>query len=113
MERRHDDFERGFAGEFGVWINRDATAIIGDGQAVVRFKRHLNPRRMARNRLIHRIIEHFSGKMMKGALIRAADIHAGTTAHRLQPFKHLNIRSIIAGGGGRSGGEQIRHATSL
>ncbi len=51
------------------------------------------------DRLVHRIVERFGGKVMQRALVGAADIHAGAAAHRLQPFEDLDVLGRIAVGG--------------
>ena len=51
---------------------------------------------MARHRLVHGIVHRFGKEMMQRLLIGAANIHAGPTAHRLQPFQHLDIGRGIA-----------------
>jgi hypothetical protein len=89
-------------------VDRDAAPIVGNRQAIARFEQHLDTRRMARNRLVHGIVEHLGSKMVQRALVRAADIHAGATAHRLQPLQHLDRGGVVISGGcGRRGTEQI------
>src|SRR3546814_6160700 len=41
------------------------------------------------------------------ALVGSADIHAGAAANGLEPFQHLDLRSVVAVGGGARGVEQI------
>src|SRR3546814_17141382 len=41
------------------------------------------------------------------ALVGSADIHAGAAANGLEPFQHLDLRSVVAVGGGVRGVEQI------
>ena len=47
---------------------------------------------------------------MQAAKIRGADVHAGTLAHSLQPFEHLDLRFIIRVfiHGGRAGRGGVR-----
>ena len=107
MERGHDDLERRLAGKFGVRVDRDAAAIVGDGQAIAGVERDLDAGRMARDRLVHAVVDHFGGEVMQRAFVGAADIHAGAAANRLQPLQHLDLRSVIALGGRGRGVEQI------
>ncbi len=90
MKGAQDHLQRGFAGEFGVWIGRDAAPVVADRDGVIGVKLHLDPVGMARHGFIHRVVEHFGHEVMQRAFIRAADIHAGPFAHRLQPFEHLD-----------------------
>ena len=99
MERGHDHFQRRLAGKFRVRIDRNAAPIIDDGQPVARFQRDFDPGGMPRHRLVHAVVQHLGREMVQRALIRAADIHAGTATHRLQPFQHLDSGSIIFRGG--------------
>jgi hypothetical protein len=45
---------------------------------------------VACNGFIHRIVENFGGKMMIGAFICAANIHARPAPNWLQTLKNLN-----------------------
>ena len=82
MEGGQNNFERGLAGKLGVRINRNATAIIGDGQPIARFQNNLNAGGMPCNSLIHAVVEHFSSQMVQRALVGSADIHARSTPDR-------------------------------
>ena len=42
VERGEDHFERRFGLVFGVWIDRDATSVVGDGQCAVLGERHFD-----------------------------------------------------------------------
>ena len=52
---------------------------------------------MAGDGFIHRIVKDFGHHVMQRRLVRAADIHAGPFAHRLQPFENFNGGRIILG----------------
>ena len=118
-------------------IDRDAAAVVGDGQEAVGAKLHLDAGGVAGDGLVHRIVDHLGEEVMQRLLVGAADIHAGPAAHRLQPFEHLDVvrgvaafgrpiaatppfslrrtRGGTARGGGRRGGvgKQIRAAVGL
>src|SRR5215471_19514180 len=51
---------------------------------------------MACDRLVHRIVEDLGNEMMESAVVRAADIHAGTPADRLQSFENFDVLGGIA-----------------
>ena len=98
VQRRHDDFERGFLREFRMRIDRNAAAIVGDGEIAVGLELDLDEGRVAGDRLVHGIVEHFGEEVVQAGLVGAADIHAGAPAHRLQPLQHLDRLFIVAGG---------------
>ena len=56
----------------------------------------LDEGRMAGQRLIHGVVDHFGEQMVQRLLVGAADIHAGPAAHRLEPFEHLDITRRVA-----------------
>ncbi len=102
MQRAHDDFERGFVREFRMRIDRDAAAVVGDGDEAVRLELDLDEVGVAGQRLVHGIVDHLGEQVMQRLLVGAADIHAGPAAHRLEPFQHLDVRGGVAGLGRRA-----------
>ena len=82
-------------------VDRNAAAIVGDGQPVAGLERDLDPRGMAGDRLVHAVVEHFGGEMVQRPLVDAADIHARPPADRLQPFEHLDRAGVIVVGAAR------------
>ncbi len=98
VERGHDDFEGGFPGEFRVGVDRDAAAIVGDGQVAVIGQLDLDPVGEARDGFVHGVVEDFGEEVVEGALVGAADIHAGTFADRFEAFQDLDILGGIGGG---------------
>ena len=84
-------------------IDRDAAAVVGDGQKAVGAQFDLDEGGMSRQRLVHGIVDDFGEQMMQRLFVGAADIHAGTAAYRLQAFQHLDIGRGVAGlGAGRA-----------
>ena len=53
VERGHDDFERRLARIFGVRVDGDAAAVVGDGQAVAGLERDLDAAGVAGDGLVH------------------------------------------------------------
>ena len=51
---------------------------------------------MAGHRLVHGIVDHLGEEVVQRLLVGAADIHARTPAHRLQPFQHLDVGGAVA-----------------
>ena len=97
MQRRHDDFERGFVLELGMRIDRDAAAVVAHRQIAVGVEIHLDAAGVAGDGLVHGVVDHLGEQVMQRPLVGAADIHAGPAAHRLQPLQHLDIGGRIAG----------------
>ena len=77
-------------------IDRNAAAIVDDGQEAVRLELDLDPIGMTGERLVHGIVDDFGEQMMQRLLVGAADIHAGAAADRLEPFQHLDVARGIA-----------------
>ena len=96
MQRRHDDFERRLVLEFRVRVDRDAAAIVDDGEEAVGGQLHVDEGGMAGHRLVHRIVDHFGEQVVQRLLVGAADIHAGAAAHRLQAFQHLDVAGVCS-----------------
>ena len=117
MQRAHDHFQRRLVLEFGVRIDRDAAAVVGDGDKTVGLHLDVDPVGMAGQRLVHGVVDHFGEQMMQRLLVGAADIHAGAAAHRLEPFQNLDvlggIAGFAAGAGGRARGAARSPAPAL
>ena len=97
VQRAHDHFERGLVLEFRMRIDRNAAAIVGDGDEAVGLHLDLDPVGMAGERLVHGVVDHFGEQVMQRLLVGAADIHAGAAAHRLEPFQNLDVLGGVAG----------------
>ena len=113
VQRRHDDFERRLLREFRMVLDRDAAAVVDDGDVAVGAEMHLDAAGMAGDRLVHRVVDDFGEEVVQRVGVGAADIHARAAAHRLEPLQHLDVggrigrarrrlgRSALALGGGR------------
>ena len=91
VQGRENDFQRGLVPELRMRIDRDAAAVVADGDEVVRVQHHLDPARMAGDHLVHRVVDDLGRQMMQRAFVGAADIHARPLADRLQPFEDFDI----------------------
>ena len=107
MERRQDHLQRRLVGKFGMRIDRDAAAVVGDRQSVAGVQRHLDPGRVTRHRLVHGVVDHLGEEVMQRALVGAADVHAGAAADGLEAFEHLDRRRVVIGRRGGLGGEEV------
>ena len=96
MQRRHDDFERRLVAELRMRVDRDAAAVVGDGQQAVLVELDLDPVGVAGDRLVHGIVHHLGEEVMHRLLVGAADIHARPAADRLQPLQHLDVGGGVA-----------------
>ena len=96
VQRAHDDLERGLVLELRVHVDRDAAAIVGDGHKAVSLHLDFDEGGMARQRLVHRIVDHLGEQVVQRLLVGAADIHAGAAAHRLEAFEHLDVSGAVA-----------------
>ena len=86
MQRRQHQFHAGQTGIL-VDVHRNAAPVVADGNRAVHMDRHLDVVAMPGEMFVHGIVQHFAHAMMQRALVRAADIHAGLFADRLQPFE--------------------------
>ena len=94
VQRAHDHFERRLVLEFRMRIDRDAAAVVGDGDEAVGLHLDLDEGGVAGQRLVHGVVDHLGEQVMQRLLVGAADIHAGPPAHRLEPLQHLDVRAV-------------------
>ena len=102
VQRAHDHFKRGFFREFRMRVDRNAAAVVVDGDEAVGLHLDLDPVGMAGQRLVHGIVDDFGKQVVQRLLVGAADIHAGAAAHRLEPLQNLDVLRRIAGLGRRA-----------
>ena len=98
MQRGEDHFQSAELLELGVRIDRDATAVIPHRQPIALLQCDLDEAGMAGHRLVHGVVERFGRQVVQGGFVGAADIHAGTAAHRLQALQDLgpHVRELFA-----------------
>ena len=77
-------------------VDRHAAAVIGHAQRAVGFEFHFNAIGKARDRFVHRVVEHFGEQVMQRALIDTADVHTWAFAHRFEAFENLDILCGVA-----------------
>ena len=70
-------------------VDRNAAAVVGDGDKAIRLHFDLDPVGVAGERFVHGIVDHLGEQVMQRLLVGAADIHAGPAAHRFEPFQNL------------------------
>ena len=96
VQRAHDHFERRLVLEFRMRIDRDAAAVVGDGDEAVGIDLDFDEGRVAGERLVHRVVDHLGEQVVQRLLVGAADVHAGPPTHRLEPLQHLDVLGCIA-----------------
>ena len=98
MERRQDDLEGRLLAELRVGVDRDAAAVVRDRDLVARRQFDLDTGREAGNGLVHGVVDQFGDEVVQGPLVRAADVHARATAHRLEALEDLDVlgRVVLA-----------------
>ena len=64
VQRRHDDFQRRLRFELGVRVDRDAAAVVVDGDEAVSRHLDLDPVGMAGQRLVHGVVDHFGKQVV-------------------------------------------------
>src|SRR6476660_899349 len=97
MQSAHDYFERRLLGKFGVWIDRDATAVVGHRHEPIGLHRHLDESGVSRKRLVHGIVDDFGEQVMERLFVGSSDVHAGPATYRLEPFQNLDMMGGITG----------------
>ncbi len=78
-------------------IDRDAAAVVGDGDKAVGCHLDFDPVGMTGQRLVHGVVDHLGEQVVQRLLVGAADIHARPAAHRLKAFQHLDMLGGVAG----------------
>ena len=96
VQRGHDDFEGGLVLELGMRIDGDAAAIVDHGKITVLGVAYVDPRGMARHRLVHGVVQHLGEEMVQRLLVGAPDIHAWAAADGLQPLQDFDVGSGVA-----------------
>jgi hypothetical protein len=95
VQRRHDDFERRLLRKFRVRVDRDAAAVIRDGEEATGFELDLDEGGVAGHRLVHGVVDHLGEEVVQGLFVGPPDIHAGPAPHRLQSLEDLDGGGVI------------------
>ena len=95
VEGAEDHLQRGFVGEFRVGVDGDAAAVVAHGQGTVGVQFDLDAVGVARDGLVHRVVDDLGGQVVIGAFVDAADIHAGAQADGLKRFQHLDRGGVV------------------
>ena len=84
VQHGHDDFGRG-AALFRVDIDRNAAAVVRDGDGLIGVDRDDDPIAMTGQRLVDGVVDDLENHVVQaGAVIGVADVHSGAFAHRVK-----------------------------
>ena len=72
-------------------IDRDAGAVVFDGDAVILVDDDADAVAAPLHGLVDRVVDHFVDHVMQRLAIGAADVHTWAAAHGLQAFQHLDL----------------------
>ena len=97
-------------------LDRDAAAVVDDGEVAVGVEVDLDAARVPGDRLVHRVVDDLGEEVVERVGVGAADIHAGPAPDRLEAFQNLDVggrvgvaRRSVPGGArlGCRGGAEI------
>ncbi len=91
MQRGHDHFQRRLLFVFGMRVDGDAAAVVGNSEEAVGIEAHFDPGCVPGDSLVHGIVDHLGEEVMQRLFVGAANVHARTPAHRLQALQHLDV----------------------
>lgn len=96
VQHGHDDLCGG-ATLFRVNVDRNAAAVVTDGDGTIGVDLDLNIGAVASERLVNGVIDHFEHHVVQArAIIRIADIHPRALADRIQALQYLDIRGVVS-----------------
>ena len=94
VEHRKGDLQGAFAHLFMV-AHGNTPAIVPDRNGIIRPDVHLHMGAIPGQGFVDGVIHQLPYQMVQASCVGGADIHAGPPFDRLQPFQHLNFRSIV------------------
>ena len=95
MQHGHDHLGRRDAFAL-VHVDRNAAAIVGHRHRAVGVERHLDLVGVACQHLVDGVVDHLEDHVVQArAVIRVADIHAGSQPHGLEPLQHPDRGRIV------------------
>ena len=77
-------------------VHRDAAAVIRDADRAVVMDGDLDVVAKTRQGFVDGVVHHLEHHVMQaGAVVRVADVHAGTFADSFQPLQNLDAAGIV------------------
>ena len=90
VQLRQHNRERGHP-LVGHRVDRDAGAVVADGDGVVRMERYLDLVVAAREGLVDAVVDHLVDEVMEPSTARRADVHARSQPDRLEAFEDGDV----------------------
>ena len=75
-------------------VDRNARAVVSNGDRVVRMQQHLDEVGATRKSLVHRVVDHLEDEVVKAPRARRPDVHTGSQTDR---FKALQNSDVFCG----------------
>ena len=94
VQDRHDDLERRNL-LHRVLVDRDASAVVDDGDRVVSMHRHRDLGAVASHGLIDRVVHDLPHEVVQTAGAGRTDVHARTLANGLETLENLNLAAVV------------------
>ena len=94
VEAGHDHFHRGEA-LGGVYVHRDAPAVILHGDALVRVDLHFDFGAVPAHGLVDGVIHRLVDQVVQALDAGVADVHGGALPHPLQVFEDLDLLGAV------------------
>src|SRR5436305_409098 len=94
VKNGHYRFEGGLAGS-GMSVEGNSAPVVPHCDPAVGRDVDPNPGAEARHRFVDAVVDHLDYEVVQATLVGAADVHAGTAPHSLQPFEDLDIAGGI------------------
>src|SRR5471032_1665975 len=92
VQHGHDDLGCGNA-FFFVHVYRDATAVIANGDGLIRVDDDADVVAVAGESFVDRVIDHLEHHVVQtAAIVGVTNVHTGTFAYGIQAFQHFNAR---------------------
>ena len=76
-------------------VHRNPAPVVHHRDRVILVDRHVDPRRIPRQRLVHRVVHHLVHQVVQPHLARRPDIHRRAQPHRLQALQHLDVLARV------------------
>jgi hypothetical protein len=76
--------------------DRDAAAVVTDGDGVVRVDRDRDVVAVTRERLVNRVINNLVDEVVESPLARRPDVHAGAASNCLESLQDGDVLGVIA-----------------
>ncbi len=90
-----DDLQGVLAGR--MLADRDAAAVVGDGDLAVHRDRDVDGRRLAGHRLVDRVVDDLPDEVVQATGVGRADVHARALADGFEALEDLDARGRVVG----------------